>query len=65
MGGNPKTHEDKYSICIAFPAFHHLFVIFNSSIEIHREQGFGAIGMAGITLRGLTLLGWYNIWRVI
>jgi hypothetical protein len=60
MGGNLKTHEDKYSICIAFLTYHHLLVTFNSSIGIHREQGIRTIWRVRITLRGLILLGRYN-----
>jgi hypothetical protein len=63
MGGNLRTHEDKYSICIAFPIFHHLLVLFNSSIKIHREQSFRTLGRLGVTSWGLILLGRYNIWR--
>jgi hypothetical protein len=62
MGGSLKTHEDKHSIGISFPTFHHIRVLLDSPIEVHGEQGSRTIGKVGVSL---ILLVRCSIWGAI
>jgi hypothetical protein len=61
MGDSLKTYEDKRSISIFFPAFHHRLVLCNSPVEIHGKQSFRTIGKTIFFLRDLNLLGLCNV----
>jgi hypothetical protein len=51
------THEDKHSIGISFPTFHHLLVLYKCTVKIHGEYSFRTIGKVGLPLQGFILLG--------
>jgi hypothetical protein len=50
------THEEKHSIGISFPTFHHLLILSNSLFKIHGEKCSRTIGRVGISLRGLIFI---------
>ena len=62
-----KTHEDKYSIGLSFPTFHHLRVLCKCPFEIHGEQSMGLIKLfSGVLSLRLSIRRWTrDIWRVI